>query len=263
MSQAVAVSVPHLRSGLADWLRSYSVLLRWEVSGLRLHLPVLACVEVLTGVGLVLGYGLFFHGPPPSTSVLYLSTGVPVITLYVVGLVFVPQVVSQERIAHTFDYVQSMAVPRSVRFAAWYSLDLLCGVPGMVAALVAAALRFGVPLIVTPALVPAVLLVCLCATGLGYAIGHALRLPGLINVLVQTLNFYVFGFAAVTFPPSQLPGWLASVNRGLPFESMGTVTRAALGAGTPGESVVLAYLVLAAWTGVAILVAAAAISRRG
>ena len=261
MVTAPLADMPRLRSGPGDWLRAYVVMTRWTVASLRLFIPLLVVIEILTGVGFVLGFGLFFHGPAPSRSVLYISTGVPIITLYVVGLIFLPQVVAQERLAHTYDYVQSMAAPRSTRFAAWYSLNLVAGVFGMIASLVAASLRYGVDLRVTPAVVPATLLICLASSALGFAIGHAVSLPMLTNILSQVLNFFVIGFSPVCFPPDQMPAWLVSVNQGLPFASMSIVMRSAIG-GVPVSGVAGAYAVLAAWTGASLLVAVAAVMRR-
>lgn len=262
VTAAASPGVPRLRSGPADWLRSYAVLCRWTFASLRLFIPLLVAIEILTGVGFILGFGLFFHGQIPSRSVLYISTGVPIITLYVVGMIFLPQLVSQERIAHTYDYVQSMSSPRSARFAAWYSMNLLAGVPGMIASLVAASLRYGVALHVTLAVVPATLLICLASTALGFALGHAVPMPMVTNVITQVLNFFVIGFSPVCFPPSQLPGWLVSLNHGLPYESMATVMRAAIG-GMPVSGLAGAYALLCAWTAASLLVATAAVMRRG
>jgi ABC-2 type transport system permease protein len=244
--------------GPAAWLRSYLTMTRWQLASLRLNLPVLTCVEVLAGVG----YGLFFPGPVPARSALYLSAGVPVITLYIVGLVFVPQVVGQQKLAQTYDFVQSMPVPRSAGFATWYTMNLLAGAPGMVASLVAAVLRYHVALHVSWTVVPAAMVICLTSTAIGYAMGHAIPVPMLTMVLAQVLNFFTLGFSPIAFPADQLPAWLATLNRGLPFGAMGTVMRAALGAGPAGDAGG-AYVLLAVWAAACLGVAAVAVTRRG
>jgi len=262
MAVAVArLELPRLRSGPLEWLRSCAVITRWEIAGLRLFLPVLAVIEVLTGAGVVIGIGLLLHPPIPAQSVLYLSTGAPVITLYVVGLVFFPQVVNQQRMSHTLDFTQSLATPRSARFVAWYAMNLMTGIPGMIAALVAARLRFGIDLDITWWVIPATLLIGLTATSIGYTIGHAITLPMLGNILVQVLNFFAIGFAPLDFPPGQLPGWLVSLNHGLPFEQMGTVMRSAVG-GSHVTGAGTAYLVLLAWSAAFLVVATLAVTRR-
>ncbi|HXZ99080.1 MAG TPA: ABC transporter permease [Candidatus Binatia bacterium] len=259
---ALPAATPRLRSGPVEWLRSCAVMARWQLASLRLFIPMLAAVEVLAGVGFVLGFGLFFTSRVPATSVVYCATGVPVITLYIVGLVFLPQVVGMQKLAHTYEFLQSEPVPRSAGFVSWYAMNLLVGVPGMVASLIAGWLRFGVSLHVSAAVIPATLLVCLTSSAIGFAMGHAVAVPMVSNVLAQVLNFVAIGFSPIAMPAGQLPDWLASLNRGLPFGSMGTIMRSALGVATP-DSVPGAYALLAGWTCAGLLLAAVAVMRRG
>lgn len=257
-----AAAVPRLRSGPADWLRSCALMTRWQVASLRLFLPVLAAIEVLAGVGFILGFGIFFTGDVPASSALYLSTGVPVITLYIVGLVFLPQVVGMQKLAHTYEFLQAEPVPRSAGFVSWFAMNLLVGVPGMVASLIAAWLRFGVDLHVTAAVLPATLLVVLTSSAIGFTMGHAIPVPMISNVLAQVLNFAAIGFSPLAMPAGQLPDWLAELNRGLPFGSMGTIMRASLGVATP-DSVAAAYALLLGWTAACLAIAAVVVTRRG
>jgi ABC-2 type transport system permease protein len=250
------------RSGPGYWCGSYLHMVHWQLATLRRHLPALAITQLLAGVGLVLGLGLFFSGPVPAQSVLYISTGVPVINLYMLGLVMLPQMVGYQRLAQTYDFVQSLPIPRSVDFAAWYTVTILTGAPAMVATLVAARLRYGVDLAVSPMVVVATALVCLASTAIGYAMGHAIAVPMLAMLLTQIFNFFVIGFAPVAIPPEQLPRWLTSANQWLPFESMGVVMRSSL-VDSPVIDVGRAYLVLGVWTCGCLGVAAWAVGRRG
>jgi ABC-2 type transport system permease protein len=261
IAAASPAALPAPRLGPLNWLRSYVAMTRWQLANLRLLLPVLASIEILAGVGFVVGFGLFFPGTAPPRSVLYLSTGVPVITLYIVGLVFVPQAVGQQKLAQTYDFLQSLPVPRSTGFMAWYTMNLLAGTAGMAASLLAASLRYQAPLHVSAAVIPATMLICLTSTAIGYAMGHAIAVPMLSIVLSQVLNFFALGFSPMAFPADQLPTWLAEVNRGLPFGAMGTVMRAALTTG-PVDGVVDAYLLLGVWSTAFVLLAAVAVTRR-
>jgi ABC-2 type transport system permease protein len=251
-----------LRSGPRYWWDSYLLMVRWQLASLRSLLPLIAIVETMTGLGLVLCFGLFFAGPVPPRSVLFVTTGAPVINLYILGLVLLPQMVGQEKAAKTYDYTLSMPVPRPAAFGAWYTMNLLVGVPGTIVTLAAASLRYDLSWFSLSAMVvPATLLIALVASSLGYAIGHAIANPMLSGALVQLCNFIAFGFAPIIMPPDQLPNWLAEINRWVPFESMGTVMRSALSS-LPTPGVGRAYLMLVVWTAAALSVAGLAIGRR-
>jgi ABC-2 type transport system permease protein len=258
----LSTGVSILRTGPRYWWDSYRLMVRWQLATLRSLLPLIAVVEVMTGLGLVLCFGLFFPDTVPPRSVLFVSTGAPVISLYILGLVMLPQLIGQQKTSKTYDYTQSMPIPRPADFAAWYTMNLLVGVPGVLTTLAAAALRYNLDWFrLSAAMVPATLLIALVSTALGYAIGHAIANPMLSGVIVQMCNFIAFGFAPIIMPPEQLPAWLADVNRWLPFESMGTVMRAALSSTqTPGVG--RSYLMLVIWTSAAIAIAGWAIERR-
>ncbi|HET9654558.1 MAG TPA: ABC transporter permease [Kineosporiaceae bacterium] len=251
-----------VRSGPRYWLDAYLVTARWELANLRLFLPVIVAVQVLAGVGLVLGFGIFTPGPLPPVSVLYVSTGVPVINLYLLGLVLLPQVVGQQRIADTYDFTRSLPVPRGVGLGAWLTVTLAAGIPAMAATLLAAHLRYGFAPHPSAGLLPAVLLVALTATAIGAVLAHVVSQPMVTMMLTQVLNFVAIGFSPVAFPAEQLPGWLAAVNHVLPFESMAVVMRSAL-SDAPVEGVPRAYAVLSAWSAACVLLAVRALGRRG
>lgn len=255
------VAASHLRSGPAYWLDSYIAILRWQWASMRASLPTILIVQVLAGVGFVYGFGLFFGTGMPPRSALYIATGVTVINLYLVGLILLPQFVGQQKTAKTYDYILSMAAPRAVSFVAWWSITLAIGIPAVAVSVTAAAIRYHQAFILSPYIVPAVLLVSLCSLAIGYALGHAVAQPMVTNVMTQVLNFGAIGFAPVAIPPEQLPAWLQSVNQFLPFESMATIMRVALTAGS--ESVLRAYIVLGLWTCACLAIAGWSVSRRG
>ena len=155
---------------------------------MRLYVPLMAAVQVLAGLGLVLGFGLFFAGPVPPRSALFVSTGVTVINLYLIGLVMVPQLVGEQKLAKTYDFLQSMPVPRAVAFLAWWSVTLMVGAPAMVASLVTAAIRYHQSFSVSLAIVPAVVLVSLTAIAIGYALGNAVSQPMVVDRKSTRLN---------------------------------------------------------------------------
>jgi ABC-2 type transport system permease protein len=237
-------------------------MLRWELSGLRLFLPVIVAVEVLSGIGFVLGFGLFFPKHVPETAILYLTTGVPVINLYLLGMVFGPQVVAQQKAAQTYDYLQSLPVPRAISALAWYTVTLLAGVGGMGASLLVSILRFHISFTVSPSIIPATLLVSFTSTLIGYSLAHAMPRPMVTQVLIQALNFFAIGFSPICFPSERLPSWLATVNQDLPFEHMADIMRGAL-APQIATNVWSSYVIVAAWACFWIAIAAWAVGRRG
>ena len=255
------VAATPLRAGPGFWVDSYVSMFRWQLAMQRMSLPAVAVVQVLAGVGFVLGFGLFFGGSMPARSALYISTGVTVINLYLVGLVLVPQVVGQQKTAKTYDYIQSMAAPRAVAFLAWWTLTLLIGVPAVIVSVTAAALRYHQAFAFSLEIVPAIALVSLCALAIGYAVGNAIGQPMVTNVVTQVLNFGAIGFAPIVIPPEQLPAWLESVNHWLPFEAMGTVMRSAL-TGAGDANLGAAYLSLGLWTSAFLAVAGWSVWRR-
>jgi ABC-2 type transport system permease protein len=235
-------------------------MLRWELASLRLLLPVTAAVQVLAGAGLVLGIGLLRDVPPRDA--LFLSGGAAVITLAVVGLVFAPQIIAQQKSAGTYEYLRSLPVPRTAAAVAWATTTFLCGVPGAVAAVAVAAWRYHVSFHFGWAAVPAVLMTSTTATLIGYAMGHAIRNVSVTLALSQVMIFMLMGFSPVYFPAERLPRWLDRANDFLPFEPMANVIRGALTpavAGATGWS----YVVLAAWMVGGLAVSAAVLGRRG
>jgi ABC-2 type transport system permease protein len=246
--------------GWARWGHDYGSMLRWHLTSLRMWLMTIAVVQALSGVGFVLGISLFFSHIPVSAA-LYVSTGVPVINLLIVGLILGPQLVAQQRTAGSYDYLRTLPVSRSVTALAWYTVCLAVSVPAVVVSLLVAQLRYDLPLHISPMIVPAVLLTSLAATMIGYALGHAVSNPMLTNVVTQALVFAVFGFAPVLYPIAQMPGWLADVNWWFPFRHMAVVTRAAL-TGTGGSAVSTGYLVLGVWTVAAVGLVAWSLGRR-
>lgn len=240
-----AVSVPAVRRGPGHWWRSYLLMTRWEVGGLRLLLPMVVFVQVVTGAGFVLGIGLFFDQIPP-VAALFVSTGVVVITLATVGLVMGPQLIAAEKAQQVYDFVWSLPVPRSTAAAAWISVNTIIAVPGMVMALLVATWRYDLSITISPAIVPGAMLTLYTATMIGYAIAHIIKQPVLINMITQVTIFAMTGFSPVNFPKEQLPAWLATLNEGLPLLHMATVMRAGL---TEGIAVDIgrSYLVLGLW----------------
>ncbi|HEY5684570.1 MAG TPA: ABC transporter permease [Acidimicrobiia bacterium] len=233
---------------------------RWEFGSLRMLLPLIVAIQVVTGGGFALGVGLLY-ADMPMRSALYLSTGVAVVTLITVGLVLGPQLVAQHKLAGTYDFMWSLPVPRTTQAAAWVAVNSVIALPGMAAAVLIAGLRFDLDLRLSWSIVPAVFLTIVGATMIGYAFAHALRKPMVTQLITQLLIFVILGFAPINFPPENLPGWLADLNLFLPFHHMANVIRAGLSEGLV-SGVATSYLVLGGYTVASVAVASRVLGRR-
>jgi ABC-2 type transport system permease protein len=245
----------------SSWALAYRRQIAWDFADLRLYLPVLSAVLILQGAGFALGIGLLFGQVPPAAAV-FVVTGVPVLNVITAGLIFEPQVIAEQRIRGSYEFLQALPVPRSAAALAWYTVALLTALPAVALTLVTGVARYDLHLTVSPMIVPALLLTCLTGVLMGLAIGHGISRPMVAELLSVTLIFVMFGFSPVAFPAAQLPGWLAAVNQWLPFGSMATIVRSALVTGV-ATGVVRAYVVVAVWAAGAALIVAWAQERRG
>jgi ABC-2 type transport system permease protein len=235
-------------------------MLRWHLTSMRLFLPLLVIVQMLVAAGFSVGISLFFVDAPPTVG-LYLGTGASIIALILVGLVVAPQLIASEKQEDTYDFSWSLPVPRSAAVVAWVALCAIVSIPSMVMALLVAALRLDLVYTISWSIVPAVALVLVCGTMIGYALAHAIERPNLTQLLSQVLAFGILGFTPITYPIENLPGWLGTVHRVLPFYHMGVLVRGGLTRGMV-EDVSISYLIVLGWSLVAVLSTALVLGRR-
>jgi ABC-2 type transport system permease protein len=225
-------------------LRSYRLLVAWQARRMKMFLPLGIVVQALFSFGIVAGYPLLFPSVD-HTTVLYLATGGPAVSLITIGLVAVPQLVSQARTEGTLDYMRTLPIPRLVYLLADMTVWLAVVVPGVAFAVAVAAVRFNLDLQVSPLAVPAVLLVVLTATSVGYAMASLLP-PMISQMATQILVVFILMFSPLNFPADRLPGWLAAIHGVLPIQAMGEVMRGTL-AGNAFPLAAGAFALLLAW----------------
>ena len=239
---------------------SYRLLVTWQAMRKKAYLPLMAAVQALFTLGIVLGYPLLF--PTIDQTAIYLiATGAPAVSMVSVGLVALPQTVGEQRTEGSLAYMRSLPVPRLAYLLADLTVWLAIVVPGVVLGVFVGAWRFGLDLQVSPLVVPAMLLVAVTATCVGYALASVL--PYMVTVIVtQAIVVFVFMFSPLTFLPDKLPGWLETVHSLLPIQAMGEVTRGTIAPNQfplpPG-----AFLTLAVWCVFGFGVTYAAMTRRG
>lgn len=241
---AVAAGTGLTRPG---WLRSYRLMIRFEVSSARLWLPMALLVQLFTGAGMAIMYGFYFGTEGIDERAIWITTGAPALALIPVGMVMVPNLVGEQRARQTYDFIWSLPVPRSAAAMALCTVFTALALPGSALAVALAAWRYGVDLDPTLAIVPAIVLTSLMATSVGYGIGQAIRNPQVVNLLTNILIFFVLLFSPIVVPITQFPGWFDAVHHLLPFWPMATVIRDALAPGVV-DGVAQAYAVLTLWT---------------
>jgi ABC-2 type transport system permease protein len=221
--------------------------------------PLMMAVQTLFSLGIVLGYPLLF--PTLDRMTIYLiATGAPAISMVSVGLVALPQTVGEQKTEGSLAYMRSLPVPRLSYLVADLTVWLAIVIPGVVLGVLVGAWRFGLDLQVSPLVIPAMLIVALTATCVGYALASVL--PYMLTVIItQAIVVFVFMFSPLTFLPDKLPGWLETIHRLLPIQAMGEVTRGTI---APNEFPLPpgAFLTLAVWCVLGFVVTYAAMTRR-
>ena len=259
-TEAPAIELSRGRPDARGWLGAYVAMLRWEVIGSRLLYPLLLIAQVLVGAGFVIGFGLLVPDLDESAA-QYLSTGAVVMSLILVGLIVTPQLLAQQKMQGSYDYVWSMPVPRSAALLASTTMAAVVAIPGIVAALMVAVWRYDFALSVDAAVVPAFLLTLACGSLIGSAIGHAVSKPQVTLLFTQLGIFFIIGYSPVSFSVERLPGWLATVHQYLPLHHMAMAVRSSLTDGFV-EVTLLSWVVLSLWTLVAGTITGAIIRRR-
>ena len=188
-------------------LRSYRLLVRWQALRLKGFLPLAIVVQALFAFGIVIGYPLLFP-EMDETTMLFLATGAPAITLITMGLVVLPQVVSQAKIEGSLEYMRSLPVPRMAYLAADLTVWLAIVLPGVVFAVLVGIWAFGLELSVSLAIIPAALLVAVTSAAVGYALASLLP-PMIAMLLTQVLVFAVLLFSPINFPAEPSAGLAA------------------------------------------------------
>ena len=235
-----------VEGGVRRWLRSYVMMMRFDLRGLGQWLMIGVIVQVLMGAGMAIMYG-FYLGDMPEVAKVFLATGVPALALIPIGFVMVPNMVGQQRIAQTYDFIWSLPVPRLAAAASTFTVFTLMAIPGVATSLGVAVWNYDIDLAWSWTLIPAVLLTSLMTTSVGFGMAHAIENPVVINFIANMTIFFVLLFSPIVIPIEQFPDWLASVHRVLPFYHMAVVIRDGLSDGLV-SNVSTSYVVLGLWT---------------
>jgi ABC-2 type transport system permease protein len=241
------------------WLRSYGLLLGWTGLRSRATLPLNLVVQTCLAVGIIIGFAYLVPTMDDATA-LYFATGAPVLGLITVGMVIGPQEVASAKQEGISEFNRSLPVPRSALIASDATVALVTALPGMLAALVVAGLRFDLNLEISPLVVPAILLTAFAAIGIGYGIGYGLS-PAFARMVSQLVVFIALMFSPITFPASRLPDWFEAVHAVLPFQYMAESVRDTLST-PPGGPALMPFGILVLWSIGGFLITYRMMSRR-
>lgn len=126
---------------MTHWLRSFGLLLKWNVLRLRSELPLFMVIQTLISVGIVVGFSFVIPEIDPLTA-LYLTTGAMTVSLITVGMVVAPQIVAQQKERGLLTYQRTMPVPRLALLAADAIVWVVSALPGLAVTLGVAVARF-------------------------------------------------------------------------------------------------------------------------
>jgi ABC-2 type transport system permease protein len=245
---------------MARLLRSYGLMLKWQGLSNKPFLALNLIVQLMIAVGFIIGIGFFYPEMTPDIA-KYLTTGAPTISLLMVGLVMVPQVVSQGRMLGTFDYIWSLPVPRLVFVAADATVWILVSLPGVIASLILGSIYFHFGLEFSPLIIPAIALTAMTGTFIGYSIAHAAPKPQMAQIATQVIVFAIMLFSPIMYPIGQLPDWMQAIHRVLPVKYMADMSRGTLT--DLNVNLGLAFAVVGGWCLLGLVVTSLLVRRRG
>ena len=240
-------------------VRSWLLLLRWQLLRNRKTLVMLVLIQIALGIGMIYGFGFLVPHITPEVAV-FLATGAPTLSMLIIGLTVVPQETALSRMNGRFGYVAALPVPRLAPMVADVTFWVLVQLPGWVATLVLAVIHFHLHLRVDALIVPAVVLVSLSAAAVGYGIAVCFP-PTATQQVSQFVTIALLLFSPINFPLDRLPEWLQDVHRVLPVTYMADIVRGGL-TGAYDVSRVLAFGVVTAYCLVGLVAAAQAARRR-
>lgn len=208
-------------------LRDYGRLTRWEWESILPQLVVIGPIQFLFPVLLAIGLGFLVPGLD-AESARYLSTGAPTIALLMLGLVVLPNTVSQREQTGQDEFYRTLPIAPTVVLAASLTPPVLVALPGSLLALVVAAWHFHFSLDPSVLALVALGFVSLTGAAIGNAIASVSPGPQVTNLLTNVIVFFIFLFSPINFPIDRLPDWLQSLHVFLPIEPMAELVRSSL-----------------------------------
>lgn len=242
-------------------LRAWYQLLKVELMMARDDLPTIIMVQFLFSVGLILGFGYFI---PDITEVqaMFLTTGTAAQAVVAVGLVMLPQTMSEDKAAGRLEYFLTLPVSREAYLFSKVGFVAFLSLPATAVAVAFGAWHYDLSFSVGPEIFVAAVLAVFSLAGVGVAMAVFSPYQQLTNMLTQLIIFYVLLFAPVLLPREQLPESLRAVSTVLPPTYVADAMRGAL-TDLPGTHLGRSLLVMGGFAVASLVLCAGALRRRG
>ncbi len=248
-------------STVASTVRQYWLLANVQVRSMRTEFWFIMVIQISFAVGLVLGLGYLIPNISKQTAT-YLTIGAATQQFVTIGLVMLPQFLTESKTVGRLEYFLTMPISREAYLLAQLSVVATLALPGVVLTLVLGCLRYGIGLSPDPVVIVVAILSMLSLAGVGVALGILCPHPEVTNSITNLMIFYVLFFAPVLVPSSQLPWVLQKTALVMPPTYAADAMRATL-TNLPDTHLGTSLLVMAGFAVASTALSAVMIRRQG
>jgi ABC-2 type transport system permease protein len=242
-------------------VRQYLDLVSMEMRYARGDILIISLIQLALALGLVLGFG-YLIPDISTTSATFLTTGAATQSFVTIGLVMLPQMLSQRKAEGRLEYMLTLPISREAYLLALVTFVGLLALPGVVFTLLFGAWHYGLDLSVNPMFIVVMLLSVFSMAGLGVAMAVYSPHQQVTNALTQLLIFYVLFFSPVLVPKTQLPSLLAHIAKAMPTTYSADAVRATL-TDLPGTHLGQSLAFMGVYSVISLALCSFAIRRRG
>ncbi|MFU0827872.1 MAG: ABC2-membrane domain-containing protein [Lachnoclostridium sp.] len=239
-------------------LRKLWGLIRWSLIRHKYLIPTFSIVQAVFAVAIVCGLSLLIPNIDMNSTV-YLSSGALTLGIIAVGCVLAPQIASESKQNGLYEYQRTLPVARCSILVADIIIWTIASLPGVVMSCIAAVLRFGVYIHISPLSIFLILMAQISMICIGFSIAYWLP-PNAMALTTQIIMIGGLLFSPITYPAERLPGWLIYVYQALPFVPVSNLLRSSLF--RLGEVSILDIFVVFLWMILAVTTALGALAKR-
>ncbi len=242
-------------------IRQYRDLVSIQLRSMRDDVLMISVIQIALALGLVLGMGYLIPDISEG-SALFLVTGTATQSFVTMGLVMLPQMLSQSKAEGRIEYFLTMPISREAYLLSLITVVAITSLPGVAFTLAFGAWHYGLTLSLEPAFFLVMVLCVLSLAGVGVAMAMFTPHQQVVNAITQLIIFYVLFFSPVLLPASQLPSLLDHTSKFAPPTYAADGVRATL-TDLPETSLGKDLAVMSGFTVASVALSAFAIRRRG